>query len=200
MMPMTGRVRAGMIVPLAVCGLIAPAVPALAVGSNMPWEQPLQQIPQSIEGPVTKGHRGHRHPRFGRQLLRRLDRAPLREPKSHIDSAMDSHPDRRFRYPHDAERLHRAWCTPRKRRGPARAYPAMWCAGPARGRGTRPAARGLRPQDKKIKRISAKSGKVVKFGHSLSAAYPRRFTMFRRIVEPNTGVAGAGRLAPVRSK
>ena len=54
MMPMSGRVRAGIIVSLAVCGLIAPAVPALAAGSNMPWEQPLQQILQSIEGPVTK--------------------------------------------------------------------------------------------------------------------------------------------------
>ena len=30
------------------------AAPALAAGSNMPWEQPLQQILQSIEGPVTK--------------------------------------------------------------------------------------------------------------------------------------------------
>ena len=30
------------------------AVPALAAGSNMPWEQPLQQILQSIEGPVSK--------------------------------------------------------------------------------------------------------------------------------------------------
>ena len=28
--------------------------PAYAAGSNMPWEQPLQQILQSIEGPVTK--------------------------------------------------------------------------------------------------------------------------------------------------
>ena len=54
MMPMLRRVRAGMIVSLAVCGLIAAAVPALAAGSNMPWEQPLQQILQSIEGPVTK--------------------------------------------------------------------------------------------------------------------------------------------------
>ena len=32
---------------------LAPA-PALAAGSNMPWEQPLQQILQSIEGPVSK--------------------------------------------------------------------------------------------------------------------------------------------------
>jgi type IV secretion system protein TrbC len=54
MMPMSGRVRAGITVSLAVCCLIAPAVPALAAGSNMPWEQPLQQILQSIEGPVTK--------------------------------------------------------------------------------------------------------------------------------------------------
>ena len=30
------------------------AAPAFAAGSNMPWEQPLQQILQSIEGPVTK--------------------------------------------------------------------------------------------------------------------------------------------------
>jgi type IV secretion system protein TrbC len=28
--------------------------PASAAGSNMPWEQPLQQILQSIEGPVSK--------------------------------------------------------------------------------------------------------------------------------------------------
>jgi type IV secretory pathway VirB2 component (pilin) len=28
--------------------------PARAAGSNMPWEQPLQQILQSIEGPVAK--------------------------------------------------------------------------------------------------------------------------------------------------
>jgi type IV secretion system protein TrbC len=52
MMPMTGRVRARIIVPLA--GLFAATGPALAAGSNMPWEQPLQQILQSIEGPVTK--------------------------------------------------------------------------------------------------------------------------------------------------
>jgi type IV secretory pathway VirB2 component (pilin) len=32
--------------------LLAPA--AYASGSSMPWEQPLQQIEQSIEGPVAK--------------------------------------------------------------------------------------------------------------------------------------------------
>jgi type IV secretion system protein TrbC len=30
------------------------ASPAFAAGSNMPWEQPLQQILQSIQGPVSK--------------------------------------------------------------------------------------------------------------------------------------------------
>jgi type IV secretion system protein TrbC len=30
------------------------ASPAYAAGSNMPWEQPLNQILQSIEGPVAK--------------------------------------------------------------------------------------------------------------------------------------------------
>jgi type IV secretion system protein VirB2 len=30
------------------------AAPSLAAGSNMPWEQPLNQILQSVEGPVAK--------------------------------------------------------------------------------------------------------------------------------------------------
>jgi type IV secretion system protein TrbC len=30
------------------------SVPARAAGSNMPWEQPLNQILQSVEGPVAK--------------------------------------------------------------------------------------------------------------------------------------------------
>jgi type IV secretion system protein TrbC len=30
------------------------SVPAGAAGSNMPWEQPLNQILQSVEGPVAK--------------------------------------------------------------------------------------------------------------------------------------------------
>jgi type IV secretory pathway VirB2 component (pilin) len=40
----------------AISGLTAVilARPAYAAGSNMPWEQPLQQILQSIEGPVAK--------------------------------------------------------------------------------------------------------------------------------------------------
>ena len=43
------------VVPITV--LVASAFaagPALAAGANMPWEQPLQQILQSIEGPVSK--------------------------------------------------------------------------------------------------------------------------------------------------
>jgi type IV secretion system protein TrbC len=34
--------------------LAATTIPAHAAGSNMPWEQPLNQILQSIEGPVSK--------------------------------------------------------------------------------------------------------------------------------------------------
>jgi type IV secretion system protein VirB2 len=30
------------------------AAPAYAAGSNMPWEQPLQQILDSVQGPVAK--------------------------------------------------------------------------------------------------------------------------------------------------
>ena len=38
---------------LAAFGLLI-AAPAYAAGANMPWEQPLNQILQSIEGPVAK--------------------------------------------------------------------------------------------------------------------------------------------------
>jgi type IV secretion system protein TrbC len=38
----------------ALAFVLLTAAPALAAGSNMPWEQPLQQILQSIEGPVSK--------------------------------------------------------------------------------------------------------------------------------------------------
>jgi type IV secretion system protein VirB2 len=54
MMPMTKRIRARIATSLAIGNLFAATVPALAAGSNMPWEQPLQLILQSIEGPVTK--------------------------------------------------------------------------------------------------------------------------------------------------
>ena len=39
---------------LAFIVAVLTVAPALAAGSNMPWEQPLQQILQSIEGPVSK--------------------------------------------------------------------------------------------------------------------------------------------------
>ena len=39
----------------AIAGLISiTSVPGFAAGSNMPWEQPLNQILQSVEGPVAK--------------------------------------------------------------------------------------------------------------------------------------------------
>ncbi len=34
--------------------ILATTAPAWAAGSNMPWEQPLNQILQSVEGPVAK--------------------------------------------------------------------------------------------------------------------------------------------------
>jgi len=39
--------------PTAVIVALASA-PAYAAGSNMPWEQPLQQILDSVQGPVSK--------------------------------------------------------------------------------------------------------------------------------------------------
>ncbi len=39
---------------VAASGMVCASVPAWAAGSNMPWEQPLNQILQSVEGPVAK--------------------------------------------------------------------------------------------------------------------------------------------------
>ena len=36
------------------CTIAFTSIPAWAAGSNMPWEQPLNQILQSVEGPVAK--------------------------------------------------------------------------------------------------------------------------------------------------
>lgn len=47
------RHRLAMTVSVATLFLVM-AGPANASGSSMPWEQPLQQILQSIEGPVAK--------------------------------------------------------------------------------------------------------------------------------------------------
>ncbi|MDN3275981.1 TrbC/VirB2 family protein [Frankia sp. RB7] len=40
--------------PVALGAILMTAAPAWAAGSNMPWEQPLNQILQSVEGPVAK--------------------------------------------------------------------------------------------------------------------------------------------------
>ena len=37
-----------------ICIVAFTSLPAWAAGSNMPWEQPLNQILQSVEGPVAK--------------------------------------------------------------------------------------------------------------------------------------------------
>ena len=42
------------ILAIALVFVVLTAAPACAAGSSMPWEQPLQQILQSIEGPVSK--------------------------------------------------------------------------------------------------------------------------------------------------
>jgi len=54
MMLGTARGRISIVTMAAIVSLAVATAPALAAGSNMPWEQPLQQILQSIEGPVTK--------------------------------------------------------------------------------------------------------------------------------------------------
>ena len=46
------RVRLSVAFAFAFCALAAG--PAFAAGSNMPWEQPLTQILDSIQGPVAK--------------------------------------------------------------------------------------------------------------------------------------------------
>ena len=39
---------------MAIAAFCSLSIPAWAAGSNMPWEQPLNQILQSVEGPVAK--------------------------------------------------------------------------------------------------------------------------------------------------
>ena len=46
--------RSGMIAVAVALSSVAIAATAEAAGSNMPWEQPLNQILQSVEGPVAK--------------------------------------------------------------------------------------------------------------------------------------------------
>jgi len=53
-MPVASSVRAlGLGISTAMLSLVV-ACPAQAAGSNMPWEQPLQQILDSVQGPVAK--------------------------------------------------------------------------------------------------------------------------------------------------
>ena len=52
MLILRARLRLAAASALLVCALLA--APAYAAGSNMPWEQPLNQILQSIQGPVAK--------------------------------------------------------------------------------------------------------------------------------------------------
>jgi len=46
------RARAGQIAAFALVLMLAG--PATAAGSGMPWEQPLQQVLESVQGPVAK--------------------------------------------------------------------------------------------------------------------------------------------------
>jgi type IV secretion system protein VirB2 len=51
-MTSTLRTRLAGAAAFALCLVLA--APTHAAGSNMPWEQPLQQVLESIEGPVAK--------------------------------------------------------------------------------------------------------------------------------------------------
>jgi type IV secretion system protein VirB2 len=48
------RFRLGVISTTAIAVICSAVSSAQAAGSNMPWEQPLNQILQSVEGPVAK--------------------------------------------------------------------------------------------------------------------------------------------------
>jgi type IV secretion system protein TrbC len=54
MIPIRFRLRRYFTFASAIILSAVATVPAHAAGSNMPWEQPLNQILQSIEGPVSK--------------------------------------------------------------------------------------------------------------------------------------------------
>jgi type IV secretory pathway VirB2 component (pilin) len=51
---MTSSLRAPLSAATACIACLVLAAPAHAAGSNMPWEQPLQQVLESVEGPVAK--------------------------------------------------------------------------------------------------------------------------------------------------
>jgi type IV secretion system protein VirB2 len=54
MIRLFARVHLIILVITASVAMTLATTSAFAAGSNMPWEQPLQQILQSIEGPVSK--------------------------------------------------------------------------------------------------------------------------------------------------
>ena len=54
MIRLFSRKQQGLAATMLVVTACVLATPAFAAGSNMPWEQPLQQILQSIQGPVSK--------------------------------------------------------------------------------------------------------------------------------------------------
>jgi hypothetical protein len=60
---MPGMAHARMRIVIVLAGLLVATAPALAAGSNMPWEQPLQQILQSDRGAGYQDHRGDHHHR-----------------------------------------------------------------------------------------------------------------------------------------
>ena len=47
-------IRSALLQLFALTGLALLSSPALAAGSNMPWEAPLQAILESIQGPVAR--------------------------------------------------------------------------------------------------------------------------------------------------
>jgi type IV secretion system protein VirB2 len=47
-------IRQRLVVALTFAFVVIAASPAYASGSNMPWEQPLNQILESVQGPVAK--------------------------------------------------------------------------------------------------------------------------------------------------
>jgi type IV secretion system protein VirB2 len=48
------RIHRSLATTAIACAIALAPIPAWAAGSNMPWEQPLNQILQSVEGPVAK--------------------------------------------------------------------------------------------------------------------------------------------------
>lgn len=48
------HLRRAVVAAASITVAVLSSAPAQAAGSNMPWEQPLNQILQSVEGPVAK--------------------------------------------------------------------------------------------------------------------------------------------------